>query len=212
MSFEKISVIMPSFLGDYEGGATDRLMKFRRAVDSFLCNNHGQKELIIVSDGCALTNGLYQTYFSNRDEVKLVPIDKQPMFSGNVRNWGLKVSTGDIVTYLDSDDIIGVSHLNNLVIGFNNNPNSEWVYFDDYVKYFQLDHLKPERRNSELKQGMVGTSNIAHRRLETITWAGFDHYGHDWAFINNLMAKHPNYTKIGGGEYIVCHIPNNVDV
>ena len=35
----KVSVIMPSFLGEYEGCASDRENKFIRAVHSFLENS-----------------------------------------------------------------------------------------------------------------------------------------------------------------------------
>ena len=49
----KISVIMPVYLGDYEGCASNREVKFVRAINSFLKNNF-DAELIIVSDDCLI--------------------------------------------------------------------------------------------------------------------------------------------------------------
>ena len=47
-----LSVIMPSFLGEYDGCATDREKKFVRAVQSFLDNTLIENELIIIGDNC----------------------------------------------------------------------------------------------------------------------------------------------------------------
>ena len=51
----KLSVIMPSFLGEYDGCASDRENKFIRSVHSFLENSIDEKELIVVGDNCEIT-------------------------------------------------------------------------------------------------------------------------------------------------------------
>ena len=66
----KISVVMPSFLGDYEidqnKSASNREFKLERAIDSFLMQIHRDSELIIVSDGCEKTcdivNSKYESF------------------------------------------------------------------------------------------------------------------------------------------------------
>jgi len=58
-----ISVIMPSYLGKYEGSRINADQKFIRAVESFQQQTLQNKELIIVSDGCEITNRIYRELF-----------------------------------------------------------------------------------------------------------------------------------------------------
>jgi len=203
----KISVIMPSYLGAYEGAASNREMKFERAVTSFLQQSYQDKELIIVSDGCEITNNLVRSRFTH-DGIKLITIEKQIMFSGSVRDAGLKAATGDVITYLDTDDYYGNNlHLDFIYNAFLN-PNTDWVYFDDIIRW--NPHVTSTREVS-LESGRIGTSNIAHRKFDDLSWEKLDGYGHDWYFILRLIKKY-RHQKISGTSYTVCHIPNVVDV
>lgn len=205
----KISVIMPSFLGDYQGAATNREFKFERAVNSFLQQTYADKELIVVSDGCEKTNNIILNKYRNHQNIKLISIDKQPLFSGTTREEGLKNATGDVITYLDTDDYFGnILHLECIYNAFLN-EEIDWIYSDDIMRW--NEHVSSPRE-SFLERGRIGTSNISHRILEKISWQGLDFYGHDWTFILNLMDKYKNYSKITGTSYTVCHIPNVADV
>lgn len=208
----KISVILPCYLGEYPQAAKDRAIKLNRAIRSFMEQNYEQKELIIIADGCHKTIDFIKNNYSLTRSIKTYFIQKQELFSGTVRDFGLKIADGDFVCYLDSDDMFKDStHLSNIVNGFTSNPNCDWLYFNDYVKYFHLDHLPMTERNVELTQGSIGTSNVAHKRIEGISWEGKNGYGHDYHFISSLMAQYPNYKKIEGCSYVVCHIPNTCD-
>lgn len=201
---------MPSYLGEYGGSATDRINKFNRAVKSFLDNIYPNKELIIISDGCKLTNKIFFENYSQEKEINLITVPKQPLFSGYLRDLGLKYSTGNIICYLDTDDMIDKFHLLNLSLNFNPD-NTDWCYFNDSIRYFNLDHIKPAERVVRLEKGLIGTSSIAHKRSDSISWNGLNGYGHDWEFVNNLMRTMNNFNKINNCGYIVCHIPNSID-
>jgi len=211
---KKITVIMPCFLGEYSGGAKDRARKLNRAIQSFLRQDYSNKNLIIVADGCHYTIDFIKNnhYEQEQNNISVHFIEKQPLFSGAVRDFGLKIADGDYITYLDSDDFYKENnHLSTIVNGLNTNPECDWVYFNDYIKYFHVDHLPLTERDTDLKHGMVGTSNIAHKKLEGITWDGKNGYGHDFHFITSLMALYPKTKKIIGCSYVVCHIPNTCD-
>ncbi len=207
----KVSVIMPCFLGAYEKSASNRVLKFNRAIQSFLRQTYENCEMVIIADGCNQTLDFIANNYAHEKRIKVFFIEKQELFSGNVRDLGLKASEGHYICYLDSDDLLKPTHVESIVNGFKNNPECDWVYFDDHLKFFELNHLPYEKRNSELAYGTAGTSNIAHRNYPEITWQGKNTYGHDWSFISSLMANYKDYKKIDGCGYVVCHIPDSFD-
>ena len=211
----KISVVMPSFLGDYPNSAKNKEAKFKRAVDSFLSQNYPKKELLIVSDGCERTI-ICASQYAFHPNIKVIQIPKQELFSGTDRNTGLFYSTGEIICYLDGDDYFGgENHLTSISNGFNYYPDADWLYFDDHVVYSfnptNNEILAKSKRDVTLDMGIIGTSSIAHKKLTEFNWNFCDGYNHDWTFIQKLLKKQPNPPKIDGCEYFVCHIPNSVD-
>lgn len=198
---------MPVYLGDYRGSASGREEKFIRAVNSFMDQSYSNKELIIVSDACHIASKIYHEMFDNKGVVLIVYDKKQPLFSGSLRSEGIRSSTGDIITYLDSDDELGENHLESLA-NCTDWDNVDWVYFNDYLS---LGNGQDELRIVEMKHGKIGTSNIAHHSRLKANWDGCDGYGHDWMFIKKLQEISTNYKKVFGMNYIVHHIPNLID-
>lgn len=197
----KISVIMPSYLGEYSTelttSAKNRETKFERAVNSFLYQTYRNSELIIISDGCHRTSDILKRRFSRYlgNQIILISLEKQPLFSGEVRNAGLRVATGNLVCYLDTDDMFGAKHLDSLSKGFD--YDSDWCFFDDYL----YDGKQRTLRNSTLEYSRIGTSNFAHKRSVSVNWA--DGYGHDYETIMSLIQL--RHRKIQTPEYFVCH-------
>ena len=204
MTNPKVTVIMASYLQQYPGCASNRDKKFLRAVNSFKKQTYQNKELIIVSDGCSLTIELYNKYFSNEKNIKLIQISKQPLYSGNMRNVALKIADGDIITYLDSDDILGAKHLQIIVEQFDLNEY-DWIYYDDLLT---LDNTfkKFHHRIVEPRWASIGTSSISHKNLKDISNLWTDGYGHDWLFVIKMSSMGLKYKKLDKmPEYIVCH-------
>lgn len=112
----KVSVIMMSYLGHYEGARSNPIPKFNRAIKSFLNQTYDNAELIIVSDGCVKTNEQYALYWSKHPKIKLIKTEKAgKMWPGEKRQMGIDLATGDWITYLDSDDIYHPNHIRNMV-------------------------------------------------------------------------------------------------
>lgn len=122
----KISVIMQVFLGEYPNSRENARRKFIRAVTSFLNQSHPDKELIIISDNCPVAKKIYTHLWLEEKEIKFFYLKKTEkehhMYSlvneensiylrHQPKNYGLKVATGKVITYLNSDDIMLPDHL-----------------------------------------------------------------------------------------------------
>lgn len=202
-----VGVVMPSFLGAYPGCATHREEKFRRAVNSFLNQNYTKSKLIIVSDGCDITQQIYNDEFSRKSNILFVQIQKQTTFSGSVRQVGIEYLKKDcqLITYLDGDDYLFPDHIMRLVHGFAKNINCSWCYADDFV--WRNIGANPVKRGSVPICERIGTSNIIHKSDIKVIWG--DGYGHDWRFIKKLLKL--KYKKIDHAGYVVCHVPGQFD-
>jgi glycosyltransferase involved in cell wall biosynthesis len=199
----KISVIMPSFLEEYvvdsNKSASNREFKFQRAIDSFLIQKHQDSELIIVSDGCEKTmNIVNENYasFLQSEKIKLFQIQKQPHFSGLVRAKGVRKATGDLICYLDSDDMIGPYHLEVMEIYYD--KSMAWMYYDDFLYDGNIKTLRKVTPHA----GRIGTSSFCHLSTTPIEWQ--NGYGHDWTTIQRLFNH--RHGKMNAPEYLVCHM------
>lgn len=196
---------MPSYLGEYTGAATNRPYKLERAIRSALSQTFTDFELIIVADGCDKTRDVVQIFTDKR--IKLIEIEKQPLWSGVVRNTGIEAATGDYIVYLDSDDMLGTGHLESISKGIEANPAATWFFFNDLMP---VDNMFTERYCS-LSIGACGTSNLCHPK-DPCRWLVSDGYAHDWNFIKELRKWSKQYRHIGCAEYLVCHVPNQIDI
>lgn len=196
---------MSSFLGEYPGAAKEREKKFLRAVKSYQNQSFKDSELIIVSDGCAKTIALYEQFFKDDNRIKLIKLPKQPLYSGEMRNAALRIAQGELISYLDSDDILGKEHLETIINQFDTDKY-DWVFYNDYLvtePTFKRLHL----RVVETRFGSIGTSAITHKKHEQLRWT--DGYGHDWVFILKLNGLGTRFTKLKKNpQYLVCHYYN----
>jgi len=200
-----ITVIMPVYLGAYQGAATNREIKFIRAVKSFLNQTYNNKRLIIVADGCKRTSEIYGSKWQGNPKVSLLTLEKQPLFSGYVRQCGLQnVGTDGVVAYLDSDDYFEQDHLEMIMSQFKYDNN--FVYWNDKIN----DGNKIFVRDTKFEFGKIGTSCFAHLANYPIKWK--DGYGHDFKTIMEMKNDTIMYKKIAGCGYVVCHLPNTLDV
>lgn len=205
-----LTVIMPSFLGEYEGCASDRENKFIRAVKSFLDNTLIEKELVIVGDNCFITKKiLYNVYEKeiNFGIIKFYQFNKkQKLFSGSLRSKGIDLASYNYISYLDTDDMIGNNHLS-FILNQIRTQNLDWAYFNDFIN----TETGLLTKKVELAKDSIGTSSIIHKKDKKINWDKCDGYGHDFKFIEKLIKWSEKKDKIYGGTYIICHIPNQID-
>ena len=206
---------MPSFLGFYRRSASNKEEKIVRAINSVLNQSHQDWELIVVADGCEKTVEIVSQYSDYR--IKGYHIYKQSMFSGTPRNTGIYHATGDIICYLDIDDMFGKDHLKIINDNFGDN---DWVWFNDmsfntniqkkgFIEHPNEEDFDEHEVDVNIK-GRCGTSNVAHKK-SIAWWTPKGTYLHDYHFIIALRSN-KNYTKIQTPFYGICHVPRLLDI
>lgn len=199
----RFSLITPSFLGNYHGAASDREKKIVRMIESVMTQTFQDFELIIVADGCDKTIEIVEPYFYEYlPKIRLIKVPKQKNWSGLVRNAGIKSSNGEIITYIDIDDMLGANHLQ---IIHDNFGTYDWVYADHLVYSNKEKDFVPYKTNIDRK-GQCGTSSVSHKRDLGVYWTN-NGYEHDFVLINALKAASSNFGRIPQTEYKVCHVP-----
>ena len=113
-----LSFIMQVYLGEYPGSRSNPIPKFHRVVECLKNQTNPNWELVIVSDGCELAMKEYQDHYADDDKIKFAFVAKpkqslmyaeengQKYFRGLPRQVGIEISTGDWISYVDSDDFI----------------------------------------------------------------------------------------------------------
>jgi len=225
-----ISVIMPSYLGNYSNGRSNSIDKFIRAVDSFLNQPIKQKELIIISDGCEKTNRIYFDMWQNNEDIKLIRCERyEERWPGNLREMGRCIAKYEWITYLDSDDIFLSFHLSNLAeairfsktpvllqkkayMPYVKNPNDVYLNFvyinrDEYLQlpkhtvYSIIDDI--ETICVEFG-GYNGTWQISHKNDIRERWKSSESIGEDADFIKRIL--NTNNAELFNGGYLICHM------
>ena len=247
----KISVVMQSYLGDYPGSRTEPERKFVRAVNSFLNQTNKNSELIIVSDGCKITEKLYKENFLDNDRIKFKLCENkgQKMYEkssemihyvGEPRQHGVDMSSGDIITYMDSDDILTNLYLEKIIEYWNYNYDLDWIVnrcwwdnvkvvsdegvsdyeiiFDKQLtkEYKKIDSLESEWVKSCVKKDVVLQSPglISHKRTCDIKWGNVSSKGNlseDILFYKEMLEKYKKGKYIHFFGYVRCHLKNGWD-
>lgn len=107
----KVSVIIPTY---------NRHAMLKEAVESVLAQDYQHFELIVVDDGSTdLTPEILKSY---RAAVTVIHQNNQGVSSA--RNTGIKAASGDLVAFLDSDDLWLPQKLSSQVDFFKSNPEA----------------------------------------------------------------------------------------
>lgn len=166
-----VSVVIPVYNG----------AKFiAKAIDSVLAQTYPVHELIVVNDGSKDdTASVLERY---ADRVKVVHIPNGGV--SNARNTGIKLATGDVIAFLDADDVwrneklskqmaalaeypeVGFTFCNFLTL--NRNLAKEVPHFEHLTTRLSLNFQQPLMRSPLavlIEANVVGTcSNVIIRR------------------------------------------------
>lgn len=92
----KVSVIVPVYNAE---------KYLNRCADSILNQNFTDLELILVDDGSSDNSGMICDEYAKKDK-RVKVIHKENGGASDARNTGLDVSSGEYITFCDSDDLI----------------------------------------------------------------------------------------------------------
>ena len=81
-----------------------------RCIDSIVSQTYRTLEIILVDDGSADNSGSICDKYAGKD-VRIKVVHKNNGGLGFARNSGLDIATGKYVTFIDGDDYIGKTHI-----------------------------------------------------------------------------------------------------
>jgi glycosyltransferase involved in cell wall biosynthesis len=134
---KKISVIIPVYNGK---------RYLEKAIQSVVRQTLPPHEIIVVDDGSTDDSALIIARLAQKYPIKF--FQKQNGGQSSARNYGVRVSSGDLIAFLDQDDLWYPNHLEELLKPFLQNiyPETGWVYstvaeIGENDQLFSLDAL-----------------------------------------------------------------------
>lgn len=100
-----------------------------RLINSILIQEYKNFELILLNDGS--TDGSKEKLETYKDE-RIKIINKENTGVSDTRNTGLKIASGDLICFLDSDDYISPNYFETIIKYFKNNNKIELLNFAFY--------------------------------------------------------------------------------
>lgn len=118
-----VSIIMPCY------NASKYLAQ---AIDSALNQTYTNLELIIINDGSTdNSENIILSYKKKDSRIQYYYQSNQGVSSS--RNKGLKLASGNIIAFLDTDDVWEPINLEIKIKALYSNPNVSWVYSDLFL-------------------------------------------------------------------------------
>jgi glycosyltransferase involved in cell wall biosynthesis len=111
----KISIITPSY---------NQAAFIERTILSVLSQNYPDLEYIIIDGGS--TDGTLEIL--KKYSAKIIWVSEKDNGQSDAINKGLKMATGDVVAYLNSDDTYEAGTFEKVAEFFKNNPDKFWAY------------------------------------------------------------------------------------
>ena len=196
MSQDLISVIIPIYNVENE---------LEKCLNSVINQTYKRLEIILIddgsTDGCGLICDRYQ-----KQDIRIKTIHKDNGGLSSARNVGLDVATGDLVSFVDSDDFLENTMLEEL------KKNMEEFNSDISVCNFYFVNKKQEKRNftfNEKSFVSVGKDKFANiqNKYDCLTVYSWNKLYRRKVFEN---IRYPE-GKIFEDSYILCDLLNNAN-
>ena len=134
---QKVSIIIPTFNSSKHIKAT---------LDSVLSQTYTNWECILVDDGSIdLTETISINYQEKDQRFQLYKRPEDlPKGPSSARNYGVTKAKGDFLIFLDADDLLATTCLENRVAQFQQHPECDFLVFQMERFFDEPDFLKKE--------------------------------------------------------------------
>jgi Glycosyl transferase family 2 len=185
----RLSVVLPT---------RDRPMLLPRAVASMLEQLYDNWELIVVDDG---DTDAVEDVLADAEDERIVTVDGPRRGLGAARNAGLDTATGDVVCYLDDDNVMHPAWLQAVAHVFSTREDVDVLYGVTLAEHRAPGELAdqawwpafwqlPWSREALLRENLTDAGALAHRR--ELPEARFqEEMGEDWDLLIRLTADRP---------------------
>ncbi len=241
----KISIVMQSYLGEYNGSREDSIKKFNRAIESFKNQISKNCEFIIVADGCMLTFNTYLAKYQHDANIKIAYVDKKGVgkmydnvtedkkfYRGLPRQIGLEMATGEVVSYMDSDDFLLPTFTLGILSSYNMKPDADWfinrswydnieadwekeTVFDSFDRSgaIRIEGIPSKWAATKLKDNLIVLSPwlLAHKKSVNIKWRDTVGHSEDVDFNTRLRMDYKNGFVYAVPAYVRCHYTGQWD-
>jgi glycosyltransferase involved in cell wall biosynthesis len=185
-----VSVVMPT---------RNRRDHLERAIQSVLSQRHRRLELVVVDDGSTDSTG---ELLESVEDPRVTVLRTPGVGQTQARNMGLDAATGQVITYLDDDNLMHPGWLHAVAWAFDRWPDRQLIYGARLVEDAPARLSKPsgampsldfqpfERRRLE-QMNYIDMNTIAH--LAGLPGARFDETlpsSTDWQLVLTLTAKY----------------------
>lgn len=170
----------------------NRKKSLRTAINSVLSQTYNNFEIIIVDDGSSDNPEKYIFKLIEKG-INIKYIKHSNRGTPLSLNAGIKLSSGNFITFLDSDDRYMPEHLELRVRIFNKLRGLDLIHTTAEIYGSENDMLIPDARNPKklinIEKCIIGATIFGKKKVfETLK--GFrDIYGYDFDFINRCRKK-----------------------
>ena len=127
---DKISIIVPVYNNE---------IHLKKCLDSIVNQTYKNLEIILINDGSKDASLKIMNSYAKKDE-RIIIIDKENEGVSKARNDGIKKSTGEYITFVDSDDYIELNEIEEMYTAIKEN-NVDMVRTNYQVHYKDSDKI-----------------------------------------------------------------------
>lgn len=192
-----------------------RPQRTRRMIDAVIAQNINEWEALIIGDCCPVIQGIIdsgeyaiaQKVAARRGNRLIIEnLDKNYGGCGyEITNRNIQRAAGEYFIFGANDDLILPNHFRDYYYTVMNTPY-DFMYFNTYVEPYK------SIRDPRLECSQIGHSELIVKTSYAKKMPPHSpEYGHDWTFIENLMAGGGTWAKAlyNDPTYIVKSVPVN---